>query len=64
MQGIEFTVLKRKGKCQHCANELLSGTKTVVLGSYTNLYRYCVPCFLKTIENEFNVEILDFMKEK
>lgn len=62
MQGLDFVVLKRKGFCSNCKSELLSGTKTILLGSFNNKYRYCTTCFLKRIEQEFDVEILDFVK--
>ena len=45
MQGLEFYLLQRKGKCKECQSELPVGTKTVVLGSYNNEYRYCLDCF-------------------
>lgn len=63
MQGIQFHVMKRKGKCNKCSYELQPNDKSVVLGELSNKYRYCTNCFIRIIELEFNVEILDFIKE-
>ena len=63
LQGLKFHVMEKKGKCNHCKQPIDRGCKSVVIGSYTNVYRYCVKCFLLSVENEFNVEILDFIYE-
>ena len=63
LQGLEFHVMEKKGKCKHCNQPIEMDCKSVVIGSYTNVYRYCVKCFLLSVENEFNVEILDFISE-
>ena len=55
IQGLTTEVLKRKGKCVCCEREILSGTKTVVLGSYSNKYRYCLECFSYEINSGFEV---------
>lgn len=64
MQGLAFSVLKRMGKCQNCSQPITKGTKSVVLGSYSNEYRYCIPCFISNIEVELDVKILDFVEDK
>lgn len=63
LQGLKFHVIEKKGKCKHCEQSVESGCKSVLLGSYNNVYRYCVKCFLLSVEIEFNVEILDFIYE-
>ena len=63
LQGLKFHVMEKKGKCKHCNRPIERGCKSVLLGSYNNVYRYCVKCFLLSVENEFNVEILDFIYE-
>lgn len=60
--GMSFHIMKRLGKCGNCGEIIEGVVKSVVLGSFTNKYRYCTPCFLKRIELEFEVEILDFIK--
>lgn len=63
LQGLNFHVMEKNGKCKHCNQPIERGCKSVLLGSYNNVYRYCVKCFLLSVENEFNVEILDFIHE-
>lgn len=60
--GMSFHIMKRSGKCGNCGETIEGGVKSVVLGSFTNKYRYCTSCFLKRIELEFEIEILDFIK--
>lgn len=57
MQGLEFYLLQRKGKCKECQSELPSGTKTVILGSHTNQYRYCLSCFMYNIDKNCYIRI-------
>lgn len=59
MQGIKFVVVSRKAKCRECQSELSAGTKTVVLGSYNNEYRYCLSCFAYIIEQHCHIIIND-----
>ena len=63
LQGLRFHVMEKKGKCKHCNQPIDKGCKSVVIGSFTNVHRYCVKCFLLSVESEFNVEILDFIYE-
>ena len=63
LQGLKFHIIEKKGKCKYCNQQIERGCKSVVIGSYTNVYRYCVKCFLLSVENEFNVEILDFIED-
>ena len=63
LQGLKFHGMEKKGKCKHCEQPIEKGCKSVLLSSYNNVYRYCVKCFLLSVENEFNVEILDFIYE-
>ena len=51
LQGLKFHVMEKKGKCNHCKQPIDRGCKSVVIGSYTNVYRYCVKCFLLSVEN-------------
>ena len=62
LQGLKFHVMEKKGKCKHCNQPIEKGCKSVVIGSYNNVYRYCVKFFLLSVENEFNVEILGFIE--
>lgn len=63
LQCLKFHVMEKKGKCKNCEQPIERGCKSVLLVSYTNVYRYCVKCFLLSVENEFNVEVLDFIKD-
>lgn len=62
LKGLEFHVMEKKCKCNHCKQPIDRGCKSVVISSYMNVYRYCVKCFLLSVEIEFNVEILDFIE--
>ena len=62
LQGLKFHVMEKKGKCKHCNQPIEKGCKSVVIGSYNNVYRYCVKCFLISVENWFNVDILGFIE--
>lgn len=59
MQGLEFSLLQRKGKCKECQVELPVGTKTVIIGSFTNKYRYCLSCFTYSIEQHCHIIVND-----
>lgn len=61
LQGLKFEVLKRRGKCRACNSELLSGTKTVLVGSFTNVYRYCLNCLSDCIEDNVDIKLTDGM---
>ena len=64
LSGLNFHIMKRKGGCSNCRCDLNTGDKSVVIGSFSNKYRYCTTCFLKVVELEFNLEILDFIGDK
>lgn len=57
MQGLEFSLLQRKGKCKECNAELPVGTKTVIIGSFTNKYRYCLDCFSFEIDKNCDISM-------
>lgn len=57
MQGIKFVVVSRKAKCRECQSELTAGTKTVIIGSHTNQYRYCLSCFMYNIDKNCYIRI-------
>lgn len=57
MQGLEFSLLQRNGKCKECNAELPVGTKTVIIGSFTNKYRYCLDCFSFEIDKNCYIRI-------
>ena len=63
LQGLKFHVMEKKGKCKNCNQTIDRGCKSVLLGSYNNVYRYCVKCFLLSVDNEFNVDVLSFIYE-
>ena len=52
---LKFNVMEKKGKCNHCKQPIYRGCKSVVIGSYNNVYRYYAKCFLLSFENEFNI---------
>lgn len=59
MQGLSVDVMKRKGKCQACKCEIPAGSKSVVLGSYNNTYRYCLGCFGEEISYRFECFLIN-----
>jgi hypothetical protein len=59
MQGLKFVVVSRKAKCRECQSELPVGTKTAIIGSHTNQYRYCLSCFAFDIEQHCYIIIND-----
>ena len=56
MRGIEFYTMKREGLCRECSSTIPANKKSVLLGEHMNRFRYCIPCFLKQLECEFNIE--------
>lgn len=57
MQGIKFVIVSRKVECKECKSELPVGTKTVIVGSFTNKYRYCLSCFMYNIDKNCYIRI-------
>ena len=62
LQGLKFHVMEKKGECKHCNQPIERGCNSVLLGSYNNVYRYCAKCFLISVENWINVDILGFIE--
>lgn len=57
MQGIKFVIVSRKAECKECKSELPVGTKTVIIGSFTNKYRYCLSCFAFEIDKNCDISM-------
>lgn len=51
LQGLEVSILKRKGKCYNCSLELPKDTKRIIVGELSNKHSYCLECFKLWVVN-------------